>query len=131
MKKLKETKENNWILKSNDTNESLIQVKEIADELGISPIIAKLLYNRGYTDVGSAKSFIYMESEMLSSPFLMKDMDAAVERIRRAIDAHERIVIYGDDELCSAFTYAVDSSARNSISFACAVRDIIVYVCSL
>ena len=47
MKKIKETKEKNWILKSTDTNESLIKIREIADELGINPIIAKLLYNRG------------------------------------------------------------------------------------
>ena len=57
MKKIKETKEKNWILKSTDTNDSLIKIKEIADELGINPIIAKLLYNRGYTDTVSAKAF--------------------------------------------------------------------------
>ena len=75
MTKLKETKEKNWLLKSIDTTDSLAKIDEIANALGINPIIAKLLYNRGYTDVMSAKSFIYMESEMLSSPFDMKDMD--------------------------------------------------------
>ena len=56
MKKLKETKEKNWLLKSIDTAESLSKVDEISNALGINPIIAKLLYNRGYTDVMSKKS---------------------------------------------------------------------------
>ena len=96
MKKFKETKEKNWILKSPDTNESLNKVKEISDELGINPIIAKLLYSRGYTDVASAKSFIYMESEMLSNPFLMKDMELGIKRVMSAIENGEKITIYGD-----------------------------------
>ena len=90
MKNLKETKEKNWILKSNDTIEGLERINEISSELGINPIIAKLLYNRGYEDVASAKSFIYMESEMLSSPFDMKDMDLGIKRVEKAILNHEK-----------------------------------------
>ncbi len=118
MKKIKETKEKNWILKSPDTNDSLTKVKEIADELGINPIIAKLLYNRGYTDVASAKSFIYMESEMLSSPFLMKDMELGIKRVMSAIEKGEKITIYGDYDVdgvtsvCTIYLYLKSKGAN-------------------
>ena len=117
MKKFKETKEKNWILKSPDTNESLNKVKEISDELGINPIIAKLLYSRGYTDVASAKSFIYMESEMLSNPFLMKDMELGVKRVMSAIENGEKITIYGDYDVdgvtsvCTIYLYLKSKGA--------------------
>lgn len=118
MKKIKETKEKNWILKSTDTNESLIKIREIADELGINPIIAKLLYNRGYKDVISAKSFIYMESEMLSSPFLMKDMELGIKRVMSAIENNEKITIYGDYDVdgvtsvCTIYLYLKSKGAN-------------------
>ena len=117
MKKFKETKEKNWILKSPDTNESLNKVKEISDELGINPIIAKLLYSRGYTDVASAKSFIYMESEMLSNPFLMKDMELGIKRVMSAIENGEKITIYGDYDVdgvtsvCTIYLYLKSKGA--------------------
>ena len=117
MKKFKETKEKNWILKSPDTDESLIKVKEISDELGINPIIAKLLYSRGYTDVASAKSFIYMESEMLSNPFLMKDMELGIKRVMSAIENGEKITIYGDYDVdgvtsvCTIYLYLKSKGA--------------------
>ena len=119
MKNTKETKkEKNWILKSTDTNESLIKIKEIADELGINPIIAKLLYNRGYTDVVSAKAFIYMESEMLSNPFLMKDMELGIKRVISAIENNEKITIYGDYDVdgvtsvCTIYLYLKSKGAN-------------------
>ena len=117
MKKFKETKEKNWILKSHDTDESLNKVKEISDELGINPIIAKLLYSRGYTDVASAKSFIYMESEMLSNPFLMKDMELGIKRVLSAIENGEKITIYGDYDVdgvtsvCTIYLYLKSKGA--------------------
>ena len=117
MKKLKETKEKNWLLKSIDTAESLSKVDEISNALGINPIIAKLLYNRGYTDVMSAKSFIYMESEMLSSPFDMKDMDIGIKRVSEAIANHEKITVYGDYDVdgvtsvCTLYLYLKSKGA--------------------
>ena len=118
MKKLKETKEKNWIIKSIDTSDSLVKIKKISNELGINPIIAKLLYNRGYTDVMSAKSFIYMESEMLSSPFLMKDMDKGIKRVLSAIQNGEKITIYGDYDVdgvtsvCTLYLYLKSKGAN-------------------
>ena len=96
MQKIKEKKEKNWLIKSTDTQEFNSAVSDIASGLGINPIVAKLLYNRGYTDVASAKAFVYMESEMLMNPFKMKDMEKGIEGIRAAIARGERITVYGD-----------------------------------
>lgn len=118
MKNQKETKEKNWILKSNYVEDSIGRIDEISDELGINPIIAKLLYNRGYTDVLSAKSFIYMESEMLSSPFEMKDMVAGIKRVEAAISSGERITVYGDYDVdgvtsvCTLYLYLKSKGAN-------------------
>jgi len=62
---------------------------------GVSPIIAQLLYNRGLQTPEDAYHFLY-DKELNTNPFLMKDMDKAVERIRYAIKQQEKIVVYGD-----------------------------------
>ena len=71
----KETaKEKIWITNAPETDEAKKSILEIAAKLGINPIIATLLYNRGYKDYESARSFIRMENEMLRNPFDMIDM---------------------------------------------------------
>ncbi len=111
MQKTHEKKEKNWILKSIDSPEYNARVSEIALALGINPIVAKLLYNRGYQDPESAKAFVYMESEMLRDPFLMKDIDKAIEGVRRALDGNEKITVYGDYDVdgvtsvCTLYLY--------------------------
>lgn len=111
MKNQIESKEKNWILRSDDTPESNAAVSDIAMSLGINPIVAKLLFNRGYTDAASAKAFIYMESETLPNPFEMQDVDRGVERISRAIKGGEKITVYGDYDVdgvtsvCTLYLY--------------------------
>ena len=84
--KILKTKEKKWILKTDESREARNKKDEIAKALGINPIVAELLYNRGYTDERLAKSFLYMESEMLCNPFDMKDMEKGIRRIKAAID---------------------------------------------
>jgi single-stranded-DNA-specific exonuclease len=84
-----------WNVKS-DVSLQDERVSEIARELKLSPITATLLINRGYTTPEQARKFIRMETEMLHSPFDLLDMDAAIKRIKQAIDNCEKIVIYGD-----------------------------------
>ena len=91
MQNQNEKKEKNWILKSADTPEIAEKVSKIASVLGINPVVARLLYNRGYEDEAAAKSFIYMESEMLSDPFKMKDIEAAIDGIKDAVSRGEKI----------------------------------------
>lgn len=106
-----QTKEKKWILKSTDSEKSNHAVSKIAKDLRINPIIAKLLYSRGYTDVASVKAFLYMEKELLCNPFDMKDMDMGVERIRIAVKKKEKITIYGDYDVdgvtsvCTLYLY--------------------------
>lgn len=111
MQNYNEKKEKNWILKSTDTPELAEKIERIALALGINPVVARLLYNRGYKDEAAAKSFVYMESEMLSDSFKMKDIDAAIESIRAAIYAGEKITVYGDYDVdgvtsvCTLYLY--------------------------
>lgn len=111
MQNIKQKKEKNWLIKSNDVVGYDAKITEIALALGINPIVAKLLYNRGYTDVSGAKAFIYMESEMLMNPFKMKDVDKAIEGIKDAIGKGKRITVYGDYDVdgvtsvCTLYLY--------------------------
>ena len=68
----------------------------LAQELGISPILGQLLVQRGITKAVDAKKFFRPQLPDLHDPFLMNDMDIAVERLNKAMGKKERILIYGD-----------------------------------
>lgn len=70
--------------------------KALAKELGISPILCRLLLERGITSTAEAKRFFRPQLSELHDPFLMKDMDIAVERLNQAMGRKERILVYGD-----------------------------------
>lgn len=115
--KTKKTKEKKWIIKSCDNSASEEKIDFIAKSLNIHPIVAKLLYNRGYTDEESVRTFIGMESEMLCNPFDMKDIDKGIERIRLAIERKEKITVYGDYDVdgvtsvCTLYLYLKSKGA--------------------
>ena len=71
-------------------------VKMLTNSLRISPLCAKLLINRGYTNAEDAKAFIQKSDSFLYDPYLLKDMRKATERIRLALENDEKITIYGD-----------------------------------
>ena len=81
-----------WNIKTQD--DSL--VKKLSEALGTEDITSRLLINRGYSDVERASAFINKSDSFLYDPFLMKNMDKAVRRIKKAIDKKEKITIYGD-----------------------------------
>jgi single-stranded-DNA-specific exonuclease len=68
----------------------------LATALHVHKAAARLLWNRGYRDALSAERFLNPRLEDLHDPFLLKDMDRAVERIRAAIEGREKIEIHGD-----------------------------------
>ena len=70
--------------------------QQLAQELGISPILCRLLAERGIQTAAAAKKFFRPQLPDLHDPFLMKDMDVAVDRLNRAMGRKERILIYGD-----------------------------------
>lgn len=78
------------------THEQKEASQALAGELGISPILGRLLVQRGIETAAEAKKFFRPQLHDLHDPFLMKDMDVAVERLNRAMGRKERILIYGD-----------------------------------
>ena len=78
------------------TQEQREAAKALAKEIGISPILCKLLLERGITSAAEAKRFFRPQLSELHDPFLMKDMSRAVERLNKAMGKKERILVYGD-----------------------------------
>ena len=77
---------------------------ELAEKIGMSPILASLLIRRGITTESAAKRFFRPQLADLINPFLMKDMDVAVDRLNDAMGRKERILVYGDYDVdgCTA-----------------------------
>ena len=77
---------------------------ELGTKLGISPILAGILIRRNITTESAAKRFFRPQLNDLINPFLMKDMDLAVDRLNDAMGRKERIMVYGDYDVdgCTA-----------------------------
>ena len=105
-----------WVLRSEQAANASA-VLAISENLGIHPIVAELLYSRGYQTIERAHQFLAMETERLWDPLSMKDMDKAVERIERAIKNGERILVFGDYDVdgvtsvCTAYLYLKSKGA--------------------
>lgn len=82
-----------WVLLDNLEKET---IDNYAQKLNVPSIIAKILLNRGIDTFDKAKLFFRGKMENLYDPFLLGDMEKAVERIVRAIEQKEKILIYGD-----------------------------------
>ena len=87
------TVERKWIIKETSNPEA---VSRLSAELGIDPVLSQLLVQRGVTSFEDARAFFRPNLDSLHDPFLMKDMDKAVERLRKAVISGEKILIYGD-----------------------------------
>lgn len=70
--------------------------RQLSGQLGVSPLIAQLLINRGITDVLQAERFLAPALNQLYDPYLLPDMKKAVSRIQQAIANEETVLIYGD-----------------------------------
>ena len=85
--------EKRWVVKPQGNPEA---VAKLAAVLRISPVLANLLVQRGIDTLEKAKKFFNPQLSDLHDPFLMKDMDKAVERVERAVRNREKIMVYGD-----------------------------------
>ena len=85
----------NWHIETL-TAEEQAAAERLTNELEISPVAGRLLARRGLRTAAEARAYIRPSLDSLHDPFLMRDMGAAVDRLCRAIDGHERIMIYGD-----------------------------------
>lgn len=86
---------NNWIIRRTD-DELTNTTKTLAEELKISPILARLLAERGIQTYEQAKQFFRPSLTDLHDPFLMTDMRKAVDRLTLAMQRNEKILVYGD-----------------------------------
>ncbi|MCH5306508.1 MAG: single-stranded-DNA-specific exonuclease RecJ [Prevotella sp.] len=86
------------------TTERQETAKELAEKIGMSPILAGLLIQRGIKTESAAKRFFRPMLNELIDPFLMNDMDVAVDRLNDAMGRKERIMVYGDYDVdgCTA-----------------------------
>ena len=71
-------------------------INTLQQELNVSPTLAKLINQKGISSFNEAKSFFRPTLDQLHDPFLMKDMDRAVNRLTEAIANEESILVYGD-----------------------------------
>jgi single-stranded-DNA-specific exonuclease len=92
-----------WTVRRQDTEAAA----SLARVLGVSPTLAALLINRGYTDERAARAFLSPAYDQLHEPYLMFGMREAVARVKRAIETEEPILIYGD--------YDVDGTTGTAI----------------
>src|SRR5919112_1510517 len=81
-----------WIVREHDAE----RAASLACVLGVSPILAALLINRGYADERAARVFLSPTYDQLHEPYDMLGMREAVARLQRAIETREPILIYGD-----------------------------------
>lgn len=72
------------------------QIERLSNEINVNSILSALLLQRGISNFDEAKTYFRPILEQLHDPFLMKDMDLAVERINEAIRYKQRILVYGD-----------------------------------
>jgi single-stranded-DNA-specific exonuclease len=82
-----------WIYKTIPPSD---EVNLLGKSININHCLASILIQRGITDFDLAKKFFRPKLSQLHDPFLMKDMDKAVTRLKAAIDKNEKILIYGD-----------------------------------
>ena len=112
--------ETRWLI-AKDVDKQV--VKDLSDVLGIDNNLATLLVQRGITSFEKAKNFFRPSLSHLHDPFLMKDMDKAVSRIKKAIDNNEKILIYGDYDVDGTtavaliYTYLKNFCNKKKIAF--------------
>ncbi len=95
-----------WILKEKPDSK---KTKELSESLGIEPVLSSILVQRGIDNFDKSKLFFRPSLEDLHDPFLMKDMEKAVDRIHLAMAENQNILIYGD--------YDVDGTTAVSLVY--------------
>ena len=100
------SKERKWLVKEVGEPET---VARLSTEIGIDSVLATLLVQRGIKSFEQARAFFRPSLSSLHDPFLMKDMDKAVTRLKKAVEGREKILVYGD--------YDVDGTTAVSLVY--------------
>ena len=98
--------------KSSESNNQIVQ--NLAKDLGVETIVAKLLVQRGITTLEQARTFFRPSLSDLHDPYLMKDMHKAVIRIQKAIAKNENIMVFGDYDVDGTTSVALLASYLKS-----------------
>ncbi len=111
-----------WSLQPQPSQDDEIEtVKKLEASLGIDSPLATLLWQRGVKNFDEARTFFRPTLEDLHDPFLMKDMDLALERLEKAMDNSEKILIYGDYDVdgttAVALVYGFLSTFYNHLEY--------------
>lgn len=110
--------EKKWVLKQPGDSEV---VSRLSTELGVDRVLAELLVQRGVKTFQEAREFFRPELSRLHDPFLMKDMDKAVERLHKAMESGEKILVYGDYDVdgttAVALMYSFISTLTRNVDF--------------
>ncbi|WP_417785660.1 single-stranded-DNA-specific exonuclease RecJ [Tenacibaculum sp.] len=101
-----------WTLKPQPDT---IKVKQLAKELSIDTTLAKILVQRGIKTFDEAKHFFRPSLSNLHNPFLMKDMEVAVQRIEKAVKNNENILVFGDYDVDGTTAVSLMSSYLKTI----------------
>ena len=96
--------ETKWVL-NKEADSQLVE--KISKELNIDANLATLLVQRGITTYDEARTFFRPSLSQLHDPFLMTDMDKAVDRVLRAINEGEKLLVYGDYDVDGTTAVAV------------------------
>lgn len=107
-----------WLLKEIPAHE---QIEQLSKAININSYLSAILLQRGISDFESAKKFFRPSLAELHDPFLMKGMEKAVARLKMAIDANEKIVIYGDYDVDGTTSVALVFSYLRKFYSNCAV----------
>ncbi len=92
-----------WLLPASEP----VEAERLAASLGLSLPAARVLVRRGYRDPASAQRFLYPSLDDLHDPHLMRGMDQALDRLRRAIAGSEKILLYGDYDVDGTTSVAI------------------------
>lgn len=107
-----------WILKPQPDAKD---IKSIKESIGVSDSLAKILAQRNIIDYEELRNFFSPQLSHLHDPFFMKDMDKATERILRAIENQENIMVYGDYDVDGttsvAMMYTFLKTLANNITY--------------
>jgi single-stranded-DNA-specific exonuclease len=104
--------EKRWKIKDSDED----KVNELAESLKVHPLISRILIGRGIENFSAAKNYFRPDISRLHDPWLMKDMNLAIERILRAVEHKEKILVFGDYDVDGTSSVALMVQMLRKIS---------------
>lgn len=111
-----------WLIKEKP---NALSIEQLASALNVNYIVAEMLIHRGINTYEAARKFFRPDASDLHDPFLMQDMQAAVNRLDKAIANHEKVLVYGDYDVdgTTSVTMVYDYLLHKNMSVAYYIPD--------